>query len=350
VARITVVSRPDWRDQLPSALDGRTEVIYSTDDPLIVANATIGDSDGVVFCSLEQLFVDPVRLDTLAAQPLEADSARLLPVLSSEPSLALTGGAFVQILTREGLEAAITGRDVALPATRWLTWPEPRGMRLRSNDDFEWAAAVYELALQASAAAGDPEFNRVLTEHGCARGPLWDGIGARPRSLLTVRALREPMFSDWVQYLARFCPAGVDVVCPLSLRDATTAMAGVSRVWTFSAPRFSAAVLSADQKRQIAAREYDVCVLPRLEPSGHGYDNLLPLAEIARSRVAMWVDAFGGSGIVSGSASSWDGDVMDSPFSVPHAIEAWAQDALGRFSGHRARPARRAPTSLALGA
>ena len=103
--------------------------------------------------------------------------------------------------------------------------------------------------------------------------------------------------------------------------------------------------------KAIGGAGYDLCVLPRLEPSGHGYDNVLPLAHASVAPVAMWVDVFGRSGLLAGQSGAWDPTLATTPFQHPESIEMRARVALDRFAAHTSQGRQpRAIAPLALGA
>lgn len=286
----------------------------SLDAPLIVSDdrvAAAGDLDGahdaVAFCDVTQLFADPVRLDELASLEMTGGAARALAVLASEPSIALTGGPFLEAITRDGLRDAADRTSVSdLRTATLLSLPGPPEMRLESTGDMDWAVRAEEALLARHASRDLAHFEDVLREAGMRRFRFWDEIGPAPSSVLTVRCERLPLFQQLMRYLGRLPNATVDVIVRADLAAETAATPGVGRVFTFEGTAFSVGGLGQETLASIAAARYDLCVIPRREPTGFGFENLVPLANASRARTAVWLDIFGRTGLLAGRPHGWD--------------------------------------------
>jgi len=303
-----ILARPEARQAV-----GPIEV-GAFDDLTAWARDLPGDHDGVAFCEVSQLFADPAQLDALASLPGASAAARLRPVLHCQPTQSLTGGAFVEILTRAGLDAiAADTADTALRTEAWPTWPEPHEIRIAQLGHFDWAASAYEALATLSATADLAMFDAALDDRRLRLFTFWDQLGPAPQSVLTVRCQRPPLFLRLLRHLGRL-GAPLDVVCPIGLAQDTASLPGVRRVIPVDAPAFDVAALGPDGIERLRAENYDLCVLPRLEPTGYGFDNLTPLAAASGALTSIWLDVTGRSGLLAGDAQAWD-PTMDS---APH--------------------------------
>jgi hypothetical protein len=118
--------------------------------------------------------------------------------------------------------------------------------------------------------------------------------------------------------LRRIEPDAIDVICPAPVAEATSRLAGVTGVIPFETPVFSLAALDARQWARIQAHRYDLCVVPRLEPTAHGFGNITALGEASRARTAVWLDIFGHSGRLAGRDHGWESftpaaEIFDQP-------------------------------------
>lgn len=338
---VVVICKPEWRDRLAEGLDQETTVLESIQDPLAVVASLVGQGsgvfascEGIAFCPVTQLFVDPESIDAMAALEVPVGAAQIVPVLACEPLLALTGGAFVNVLTTSGLAAAAAGAELsALPSVSWPTWPTAPELRLETGDELQWAVTAADLIGDRLLSAGAKELEDALDLLDLGRFTFHDGVGRRPLTIVTVRCTREPVFASLVGHLRRLRPDSIDVICPASLADSTSRMPGVSSVLPYAAPRFSVEALGAATAESIQGREYDLCVVPRLEPTAHGHGNVTPLGVASGARTAIWLDIFGNSGLLAGRHHGWDRSLdRPSPFLDPHAMGARARTALDHFT------------------
>jgi len=288
--------------------------VAAVDDLTGWARDVPGDYSGVAFCEVNQLFVDPGRLDALASLPGASTAGRVHAVLHGEPTQSLTGGAFVEIVTRTGLDTLISGGTrSALEAAVWPTWPEPPEIRIVQDGGFNWAASAYEALLARSATADLAEFEAALDDRQLRLFTFWDQLGPAPRSVLTVRCQRPPLFMHLMSQLRRLDGAAVDVICPGALAADTAALPGIRRVIPFDAPAFDVSALGSDAIDRLRADSYDLCVLPRREPTGWGFENLTPLAEASGARTTIWLDLAGRSGLLAGESQGWDPAMATAP-------------------------------------
>ena len=147
VTEIVVVCRQGEGEigPLSRSLDARLIV---TDDVLAAARDLDGGHDAVAFCEVGQLFADPARLDELASLDTSGGQTRALAVLASEPSIALTGGPFLEAITRDGLREAADGTSISDPPMAALpSLPGAPEMRLESAGDMDWAVRAEEALL-----------------------------------------------------------------------------------------------------------------------------------------------------------------------------------------------------------
>jgi hypothetical protein len=337
VTEVRVVCRPEWREPLLDALGPDAPVFASAEDAQHVGGTLKGNHDAVAFCPVGQFFADPARLDDLAALEVPAGTARVVAVLASEPELSLTGGVFLQILTRLGVRAASEGHDLlTLPTARCPAWPEAPELRLSTAADYSWAVAAWENTLAEKPSAQVADLEASIDRLASERFPFWDGIGPRPRSILTVRCTREPLFVGQLQYLRRLRPDAIDVICPAALAGATSQLPGVTRVVPFDAPNFSVDALGPQALADLQARAYDLCVVPRLEPTAHGYRNVIPIGAASAARSAIWIDIFGNWGLLAGAVHGWDPTFGPAPTTDADSLHRRAHDALARFAAHAA--------------
>jgi hypothetical protein len=292
--------------EIDALLGGQVRILPA-DDWMRTARDLPGAHDGVAFCPVRQYFADPDRLDDLASLPAVPGAARAFAVLSADPCISLSGGAFLQVLTREGLRIAADGTDLSTtPAMRLRAWPEPPEMRMHAPTDAAWIVPAAEALLGRDPSGRLDQFETTLDGDGLSRFTFWDGIGHPPRSVLTVRCLPTPLFAWLVRHLRRLPGAAIDVLCAASLEAETAAIPGVRRVHAFGAARFSAEAIGPDQWKAIRGAAYDLCVIPRREPLGVGLDNLTPLAVASGAPTANWLDITGQSGLLAGQAQGWD--------------------------------------------
>jgi hypothetical protein len=313
VNRVVIACRR--REHEIAALLGSAAVsVVAADDPLIVARDLEGDHDGVVFCPVAQLFADPRRLDAVAALDVQPDTATAFAVLSCDPTIALTGGAFLEVVTRFGLRALSAGEDRSvLNAAVWHTWPAPPETRLETCGDMDWAIRADEALLARDPSGALEHFEEALSDAGLRRFAFWDEMGPAPRSVLTIRCLRQPLFEHFIRYLERLPGATIDVVCRTELAEQTRALRGVERVLTYDAPRFSLDALGPQSLEATRTRGYDLCVIPFRELTGRGFDNVIPFAEASGASTAISLDIFGRTGRLAGRAQGWDAACTGGP-------------------------------------
>ncbi len=186
------------------------------------------------------------------------------------------------------------------------------------------------------AVAGTVELEAALDALALGRFTFHDGVGQRPRTIVTVRCMREPLFAGLLRHLRRLKPDAIDVICSADLAEATSRIPGVSGVLSYAAPRFSLDALGAATIKAIQRWTYDLCVVPRLEPSGHGYENVTPIGIASEARTAIWLDIFGNSGLLAGRRHGWESTVdRPAPFDDPHALAARARAAMAYFTTRR---------------
>ena len=305
VTRIVVACRTH-ADKIAALLDTSDITVVPAIDPLDAACDLSGDHDGVAVCGVEQLFVDPVRLDTLASQGPPSSAGRIRAVLACEPLISLTGGVFLEIVTRHGLLTATREDELAhLEVATWPTWPEPPEMRLEEHGDFDWAAAAYETLLARDPSGGSTRFEEVLNDPALRRVVFWDDLrrfalldsmGRRAMSILTIRCMPHPLFDNVLRYLNRLHHVSVDVLCQTRTSKQTSECPGVGRVYAFDSDTFSLNGLESAVLDSIRERQYDLCVVPVREPTAWGFGNVVPLGDASRARSAVWLDAFGRCG------------------------------------------------------
>ncbi len=314
---------------LAHSLDARLIV---TDDRMAAARDLDGNHDAVAFCDVGQLFADPARLDQLASLEMTGGATRALAVLSSEPSIALTGGPFLEAITRDGLRECADRRSIPDLRTAPLpSLPGPPEMRLESPGDMDWAVRAEEALLSRHPSGDLARFEDVLREAGMRRFRFWDEIGPAPSSVLTVRCERLPLFQQLIRYLGRLPNVTIDVIARADLAAETRATDGVARVITFDDRAFSVGVLGRETLAAIAATGYDLCVVPRREPTGFGFENLVPLAEASSARTAIWLDIFGRTGLLAGRSHAWDPACAGGPHERAEHYLRRAVRALDRF-------------------
>jgi hypothetical protein len=305
VEQVLVACRERERE-VEALVDSAMVSVVAADDPIAVARSLDGSHGGVAFCPVSQLFADPRRLDAVAGLDLPPDTARAFAVLACDPTIALTGGAFLEVVTRVGLRSSGIDSTSAPKTAVWQTWPEPAEMRLETWGDFDWAILAQEALLARDPSGALDQFEDALDEAGLRRFTFWDEMGPPPQSVLTVRCLRQPLFEQLVRHLRRLRGTTIDVVCRPEHADQTRSLRGVGHVFTFDGPTFSVGALGPATLDSIRERQYDLCVIPRREPTGWGFDNLVPLAEASRARAGIWLDVFGRTGLLAGRLQAWD--------------------------------------------
>ena len=305
VGQVVVTCREREREIEALVRSARVSIV-ADGDPIVVGRSLEGNHDGVAFCPVSQLFADPVRLDVLAGLDLQPDTAKVFAVLACDPTIPLTGGAFLEVVTRVGLHSSGPDAGEEPKAVAWQTWPEPAEMRLDTWADFDWAIPVQKALLAHDPSGALDQFEEVLERHGMRRFTFWDEMGPPPRSVLTIRCLRPRLFEQLLRHLNRLRGTPIDVVCRAEQAEETRALQGVGEVFTFEAPAFSVEALPAATLASIRTRAYDLCVLPRREPTGCGFDNIVALGEASGAKAAIWIDVFGRSGLIAGRRHGWD--------------------------------------------
>ena len=302
VRRIVVACRTHAAE-IAALVDTSEVTVVPAVEPLDAACGLSRDHDGVALCGVDQLFVDPTRLDTLASRDPPSSTGRIHAVLACEPLISLTGGVFLEIVTRQGL-LTVTRED-ELSCLEAATWPEPPEMRLEEHGDFEWAAATYETLLARDPSGGSAQFEDVLDDPVLRRVTFWDelrrfafldNVAPRATSILTIWCMPQPLFDNVLRYLARSHQGRIDVLCQARTSRQTTEHPSVGRVYAFGADTFSLDRLESSVIDSIRERQYDLCVVPVREPTRWGFDNVLPLGEASRARSALWLDIFGRCG------------------------------------------------------
>jgi hypothetical protein len=335
VARV-VVAAPNRHDELAGLLGSASADVFPSADPVAVARETSSSSGctGIVFCAVEQFFADPDRLDAMADDAPPPDAMRVVAVLSGHPWLVLTGGGFVEIVTRKGLAALDAGLQLAelRPATV-QTDPEPPEMRLEHPRDTQWAVAAAEALIEDDPSGRLGAFERVLARRRLGRFGFWDEVGPPPQSILTLQCMRPTLFEHFARHLARVPGTSLDVICPAHAASRVATLEGVRRVMPFDAPTFTLDALGATMLDDIRARQYDLCLLPRRIPEVRGFENTVPLALAASARMSAWIDVFGRCGVIAGRWQGWDPAAADaSPLEHAAAWTARAAKALRHFN------------------
>jgi hypothetical protein len=337
VERIVVACRQRDRE-LAAVVDSETVSVVASDDPIGLAASLEGDHDGVSFCPVAQLFVDPRRLDAIASLELQPDTTRACAVLSCDPTIVLTGGAFLEVVMRAGLHAPMTPRESPNSnAAMWHTCPEPPEMRLETWGDFDWAVRANAALLARDPSGAVDHFEDILTESGLHRFTFWDEMGPAPRSVLMVRCLRPQLFEPLLRHLTRLPGSTVDVLCRAEHADQTRALPGIGEVFTFGAPTFSVDALAPTTLAAIRARAYDLCVLPRREATGYGFDNVAAFGNASGAATAIWIDIFGRSGLIAGRWHGWDETTAGGPHERPDYYLRRALSARDCFTRQSAR-------------
>jgi molybdopterin-guanine dinucleotide biosynthesis protein A len=335
VRRVVVVC-PERHEHIESLAESVGAELLDAADPVHAVHALPGDHDGVVICPVTQLFIDPAQLDALAALPLQPEIARVFADLTTAPQMALTGGSWLEILTRAGLRDLAAGLDIAYHPSRTLSvWPDTPEMRVTGVEAIAWAATMYGALLDRSPAGDLALFEEVLADAGLSRFGFWDRIGAPPRRILTIRCMRQPLFEWFVRYLARVPGATIDVICPAAVAAQTESLPGVGRAIGFDGSMFSVDALSPAQLDAIRREAYDLCVLPRREETGWGFENVTPFGAVCGARTAVWLDIFGRCGLVAGRPHGWEAAVQGrrAPHEASHLYLERAVLALDDFAG-----------------
>ncbi len=313
VSRVVVAGHPDCLAMLAPHVPAGIELV-GTAAPLAWA-ATVPGADLVAPVPVWQLFADPARLEALAAAPRSVLTARVAAVDEHDPAIDLSGGAYVELLTRRGCALAAAG--IAPSAAECVSVPcapEPPELRLAPRGDAGWGVTLQRALLAAGSPHGLADVSEVLTAAGLRRFAFWrDGVGPGPRRVLTIRCLPAAAFARLLAHLRRLPGAAVDVLCPEPLAAATAALAGVSRVITFPGPSFDLGRLPAATHAALRAAGYDLCVVPRRTPCGRGFENVTPLGVASGAAVAVWMDLTGASGQLAGLARGWEPWVTEAP-------------------------------------
>jgi hypothetical protein len=331
VARVVVVCHPECLRMVAPHVPGGVALVSATDARAWAATAEAADVVAVV--PVWQLFADPARLDDLAAVPRSKMTARVRAVDEHDQAIDLTGGAFVELLTRRGCEHAAAGLEPS--ATEQLTVPrapEPPELRLDPGRDVGWGVTL-QRALHADGQAHDLNgLSAVLSRAGLRRFDFWrDGVGVGPRAVLTIRCLPAAAFTRLLEHLRSLPSTAIDVLCPESLAEATAALPGVRRVITFAGPAFDLARLPVATLAAIRERGYGLCVVPRRTPCGRGFDNVTPLGAASGAALAVWMDLTGATGVLGGLPRGWEPWVTEAP---PWAdVAAWRERAATALQG-----------------
>jgi hypothetical protein len=331
VSRV-VVACSEGRDAIATLFDGDEVDVVETSDPMTAARDLAREYEGVALCPVTQLFADPVRLDAVASAP--SAPARAFAVLSSEPGLSLTGGAFLEVLTRHGIPTGETRVNlVQAPSTTLPVPPDAPELRLETPGDFDWAVRAYEALLARDPSGSLDRIEDALADAGLGRFGFWDQIGPAPRTILTVRCVSQPLFEHLLRYLRRLGSVDIDVVCGAGAAEQTKALPGVRDVIPFDAPAFCVDALGTATLETIRARQYDLCVIPRREPSGRGFENVTPLGAASGARTAIWLDPLGAWGLLSGVSQGWDPSTWTpAPHEQAEAYRERARNAFAEFA------------------
>lgn len=337
VTRVVVVCHPECLAIVAPHVPAGITLIAAADATAWAASAE--DTDLVAIVPVWQLFADPARLDHLAALPRSAATSRVLAVDEHDHAIDLTGGAYVALLTRRGCVQAVAGREPS--AVEWVTVPcapEPPELRLSARGGTGWGVTLQRALLAEGRTHDLSDVAAVMTRAGLRRFDFWrDGIGAGPRTVLTIRCLPGTAFTRLLAHLCHLPSAAIDVLCPEPLAEATAALPGVRRVTTFAGPSFDLARLPAATLAAIRQDGYDLCVVPRRTPCGRGFENVTPLGAASGAATAVWMDLTGATGLLGGLARGWEPWVTEAP--PWHDVAAWrgrAAAALRRFGPERA--------------
>ena len=124
VGQIVVTCREREREIEGLVQSARVSIV-ADGDPMVVGRSLEGNHDGVAFCPVSQLFADPGRLNVLAGLDVQPDTAKVFAVLACDPTIPLTGGAFLEVVTRVGLHSSAPDAAEEPKAAAWQTWPAP---------------------------------------------------------------------------------------------------------------------------------------------------------------------------------------------------------------------------------
>ena len=102
--------------------------------------------------------------------------------------------------------------------------------------------------------------------------------------------MRPPLFEHFLGYLGRLRGATIDVVCRSEQVNDTRPRQEVGEVFAFEGATFSLEALGTDTLEAIVGRRYDLCVIPRREPTGWGFENVTRLAAASGASAAIWLD------------------------------------------------------------
>lgn len=337
VARVVVVCHPECLTMVAPHVPDGVALVGAANARAWAATAEAADLVAIV--PVWQLFADPARLDDLAAVPRSTMTARVLAVDEHDQAIDLTGGAYVELLTRRGCERAAAGIEpsaadlMAVPCA-----PEPPELRLALARDTGWGVTL-QRALQAAGQAHDLNgLSAVLTHAGLRRFAFWrDGVGAGPRAVLTIRCLPAAAFARLLAHLHTLRSAAIDVLCPETLAEATAALPGVRRVITFAGATFDMARLPAATIGAIRQEGYDLCVVPRRTPCGRGFDNVTPLGAASGAATGVWMDLTGATGALAGLPRGWEPWVTEAP--PWDDVAAWRDRAAAALRGFVPEPA-----------
>ena len=338
VSGVAVVCQPACRDRVAPHVPPGVTCVTATDP---FAWAAAGAAPLVAWVPVWQLFVDPGRLARLAAAARPAGTTVVRAVLEHAPSVDLTGGADAEVFTATGLRMAAGGLDIGPGVLAVPLPPAPPELRLRGPGDAGWGVTLQGALVAAGRADDLSAVEAVMTAAGLHRLDVWlDGAGLAPRRMLTVRCLPAAEFAWLLRHLARLPGAAIDVVCPAAHAAATAAMPGVRRVVPFAGPAFALTALDPVTRARLRAEQYDLCVVPRRTPCGHGFENVTAIAADAGAGLAVWMDLTGRTGVLAGNPRGWEPWVTaPAPWLRGEAWRARGAAALARSTGAAAHDA-----------
>lgn len=332
VAEVAVVCQPACHPVVAPHVPGDVACVAVTDR---LAWAAAHGATLVADVPVWQLFVDPARLDTLAATPCGPDATGLRAVLDHDPALVLSGGADVTLFTARGLHVANAGGDVAPGVLDVPCAPVPPELWLRGVVDAAWGVTLQRALLRSASVHDVTRLDDVLRREGLHHLRFWrDGAGRGPRRVLTVRCLPARDVRWLVAHLSCLPDVELDVLAPAHLAAETAALPGVGAVIAFEGGPFDLATLAPATLQALRDRRYDLCVVPRRTPCGRGFENVTPLGSASGASLAVWMDLAGATGVLAGRAYGWEPWVHEAPpWQQAEALTARAGAALASFTG-----------------